>query len=267
MNTTPFLPNHMSIISTKDRTALDTLNQLIHDPQTTHEMRTELREEWFGIATGYVLADLLESGESKLTLIRHGESEANAGLPSDSPAGIPLTPKGHEQATALAARFSGAPDLIVVSPFLRTQQTAAPLMARFPDVPVEEWPVHEFTYLNPELYRGTTESQRGQFAHEYWQRCDPHWQDGGDAESFACLVARIDDLEHRFGASRTKHVVIFTHGYFIKALLLRREHAASPVDAEFMAAFRDGRKNDPLPNGAIIELPATNRTTLQYPEP
>lgn len=188
-------------------------------------------------------------------LIRHGESEANAGLPTETPHSIPLTTKGHEQARALAEKWVDEPTLIVVSPFIRTQQTATPLMKRFPGVPVEEWPVHEFTYLNPEHYRGTTEAQRGVFARDYWLRCDALWTDGGGAESFANLIARVDELERRLKLCGTGQMVVFTHGYFMKALLLRREHPNRQVDADFMAAFREGRKNDTLPNTGMIVLP------------
>lgn len=190
-----------------------------------------------------------------IRLIRHGESEANAGLRTESPSTIPLTAKGREQALALAQQFSAAPGLIVVSSFIRTQQTAQPLSARFPGVPVEVWPVHEFTYLNPELYRGTTETQRGIFAQDYWQRCDPHWNDGGGAESFADLIARIDVTLCRLQHEMRADITIFTHGYFIKALLLRRQQPHAQVNAAFMAEFRDNRKNDTLPNTAVISLP------------
>jgi len=43
---------------------------------------------------------------------------------------------------------------------LRSQQTAAPLIARYPDVPVEQWPIQEFTYLSPEHCHNTTFSER-----------------------------------------------------------------------------------------------------------
>lgn len=249
------------VISTEDRATLDALEQLIHDPRTSPERQSELREEFFSIANAYLWPELCDGSAPKMkmgrqadiTLIRHAESEANAGLPSETPAGIPLTARGHEQARQLARRFFRAPDLIVVSPFLRTQQTAAPLMEKFLRTPVEQWPVQEFTYLNPGLYRGTTEAQRGDFAREYWLRCDPQWNDGGGAESFAALIARIDELERRL-RKLDNCTVIFTHGYFIKALLLRREQPEAAVDRHFMAAFRDGRKNNPMSNTQMVHL-------------
>lgn len=81
-------------------------------------------------------------------LIRHGESEANAGLPTASPTGIRLTAKGHAKAAAVAESIPERPGLIVTSPYLRTQATAAPFIRRYPEVPAEVWPVHEFTYLD-----------------------------------------------------------------------------------------------------------------------
>ena len=62
----------------------------------------------------------------KIWLIRHGESIANAGEPTQDHAAIPLSEKGLQQAQELALAIPSAPDLIVTSPFLRAQQTAGP---------------------------------------------------------------------------------------------------------------------------------------------
>lgn len=189
-----------------------------------------------------------------VTLIRHAESEANAGLPTLCPASIPLSTLGQRQALELAARLAEPPCLMVVSPYVRTHLTAAPVRLRHAAVPVEEWPVHEFTYLHPRHYAGTTETDRGKLAHTYWTRCDPHWKDEDAAESFAELIARIDTLENRLQERPEKDIFVFTHGYFIKALLLRRERPKAAVDAELMAAFRDGRKQDHLANTGMVRL-------------
>lgn len=190
-----------------------------------------------------------------VTFIRHGESEANAGLPTASPSCIRLTPLGLQQAEAFALTVVEPPSLIVTSPYVRTQLTAEPLIKRYPQVAVEEWPVHEFTYLNPIHYSGTTETERGIHAHEYWSRCDPTWSAGDGAESFAALITRIDSLEERLHQRSEESIYVFSHGYFIKALLLRRDFPHAPVDATFMAAFRDGRKHDHLANTGAVTLP------------
>jgi len=62
----------------------------------------------------------------RVWLIRHGQSESNAGLPSADWQGIPLTELGHQQAARIAGVFTDPPKLIVSSPYLRAQQTAQP---------------------------------------------------------------------------------------------------------------------------------------------
>ena len=81
-------------------------------------------------------------------LIRHAESVSNAGERTASHGGAELSSEGRRQAEALTARIGFCPDLIVVSPFVRTRQTAEPLRQKYPDVPVEEWPVQEFSFLD-----------------------------------------------------------------------------------------------------------------------
>jgi broad specificity phosphatase PhoE len=64
-----------------------------------------------------------------LTLIRHGESEANAAnIASTTVPGTPLTALGVEQAAALANKLSGnGYDGVYSSQMVRSQQSAAPL--------------------------------------------------------------------------------------------------------------------------------------------
>ena len=65
-------------------------------------------------------------------LVRHGQSATNAGLPTAGQDDVPLTELGLEQAAAVACRVDRAPDLLIVSPFLRARATAAPIQARWP---------------------------------------------------------------------------------------------------------------------------------------
>lgn len=106
------------------------------------------------------LAPLLNQVMPKVWLIRHGESESNADLRTSHPSETTLTPKGLIEAERVAGRFVEAPDLIVVSPYLRSRQTAEPTLQRFAEIAIEEWPVHEFTYLHPNRYRDTMGSER-----------------------------------------------------------------------------------------------------------
>lgn len=126
-----------------------------------------------------VLVEIIQSREAGLILtskaerlrwlVRHGESAANAGAVTTDPASIPLTEAGRGQARSTAAAIMQRPNLIVVSSYLRTRQTTAPSIERFPDVPVETWPVQEFTYLSPGRCAGTTTAQRRPLVEAYWQ--------------------------------------------------------------------------------------------------
>lgn len=69
----------------------------------------------------------------RVTLVRHGR--AAAGFGDDADPG--LHPEGVEQAEALAAALAGQGPLpLVVSPLLRTRETAAPLASRWGIEPV-----------------------------------------------------------------------------------------------------------------------------------
>jgi len=126
----------------------------------------------------------------KAVFIRHGQSTGNAGAPCHDLASIELSDLGHEQARDIAGGWTEVPSLIVTSPYLRTRQTAAPTMERFPGVPVEVWPIEEFTYLQPSRWNGTLSAERMPYLERYWAVADPDYCDGEGAESFATLLRR-----------------------------------------------------------------------------
>lgn len=186
--------------------------------------------------------------------IRHAQSEANAGLPTSDPANIAITERGRTQAECVARFFSAPPARIVTSAFLRTRQTAAPTIARFPEVPRDEWPIHEFTYLAPGPLRGTTAAQRRPLVDAFWTRCDPHHCDGEGAESFAALLGRVGDAVARLEQSSEPTLAVFTHGQFLRALLWSLLIDANPCDAESMVRFRRFAAEVSIPNAAILPL-------------
>ena len=126
----------------------------------------------------------------RIWLIRHGESVANAGAATDNHVTIPLSETGHKQAQEISQIITCKPDIIITSPFLRTQETASYTIKRYPDAPVAVWDVQEFTYLAPTSCIGTTAADRRERVNTYWQRLDPDYIDGQDAESFSMLLSR-----------------------------------------------------------------------------
>lgn len=190
----------------------------------------------------------------KFWFIRHGESISNVNLPTTHPAVSELTPRGELEAEHIALAFSEAPDLIVVSPFVRARQTAVPTINRFPHVPVEEWPVYEFTYLHPQRYNGTTGSERGPHARGYWERCDPYEQEMAGGESFADLWQRVIDLRERLREHRAGFTAVFSHGLFLRALLYLLLTGQEEVTPDLMWRYKQFIEGIWLPNGAIWEV-------------
>jgi broad specificity phosphatase PhoE len=141
-------------------------------------------------------------------LIRHGESAANAGLPTLSAESIPLTERGHGQAQRVAGSFSGDPSLIVTSPFLRARQTALPTIERFPLSQVEQRPVQEFTYLHLGDRGETTANDRRPLVEEYWKRGDVEHCDGDQAESFVSFIQRVEHTIRDIKASKYETIAV-----------------------------------------------------------
>jgi probable phosphoglycerate mutase len=175
---------------------------------------------------------------TRVKLVRHGQSLTNAGGKAADHISNPLTDLGHQEARGFAERLPCNPTLFVVSPFLRAQQTAEPLRQRFPNVSVEEWPIQEFTFLDPSRHRNTSEEDRHPHVLAYWQRRDHAFIDGPGAESFTQFFDRAREAIRRLmSADPGGCVVLFTHGYFMQAfrLVLLFPNA---TDAELMANFQ-----------------------------
>lgn len=191
-------------------------------------------------------------------LIRHGQSTANAGAATSDSAAIPLTALGEQQAAIFAEHIQehlGAPPtLIVHSPYLRARQTAEATIARFPTVPVEVWPIQEFTYLDPATVAEMDERQRIPLYTRYWERGDPYYRDGGGAESFADFIQRIRDMHHRLSlAPDAARIAVFTHGYIMQATRLLLLFPAMSLE-EMMPAIRSLNDRIPIANTEVLEL-------------
>lgn len=191
-------------------------------------------------------------------LVRHGQSLANAGGVTRDFHAIPLTELGARQAQLFAERFvdqfGHPPTLIVHSPYLRAKATAEPTIARFPEVPVETWPIQEFTYLNPAKADNLTERERGPLYEQYWRRDDPDYRDGDGAESFTDFLNRVREMLRRLAAVPCgARVVLFTHGYVMQAVRLLILFPGL-TDREMMSRSRILNDAVPIQNTEILEL-------------
>lgn len=190
----------------------------------------------------------------EIWLIRHAESTANAGAVTSVPETIPLTETGFKQAECVVSVFDKQPDLIVVSPFLRARETAAPLLQRFPNAVVEEWHVQEFTYLATDRCANTTLTDRKPLVAAYWERSEPNYCDGPGAESFAQFVLRVKEMIERLQMSKANFVVVFTHGQLIQLTMWLLWHNVDDLSGKSMAMFRFFLQSIVVPNASIIKL-------------
>ena len=198
------------------------------------------------------------SPNTKILLVRHGQSLANSGGKTSDHDTNPLTDLGRMQARHLAERLGCKPTLFVVSPFLRAQQTAEPLLQRFPDVPVEEWPIQEFTFLNPAQHKNTSEEDRGPTVQHYWKRQDPTFVDGPGAESFTQFLDRAREAARRLvSANPGGCIVLVTHGYFMQAFRLVARFP-NATDAELMANFLRFHLVNFIQNTEVLEFAIQN---------
>ena len=196
---------------------------------------------------------------TKVWFIRHGESEANAGLSTSTPSEVALTDTGWRQAQKVSLAFERSPSLIVVSKYLRARQTAQPTLERFPGTPVETWDVHEFTYLSPEKLGNTSREERTPLAEKFWANCDPNYLDGPDAETFSDFIKRVEIMKEKITALDESFVAIFSHGYVIKALFWANLVNSFEIKPEYMKDFHTFHISFNISNGAIIECQCNSR--------
>lgn len=203
---------------------------------------------------------------AEIWFIRHGESLSNAGERTAGSDSILLTPKGHEQAKNIAPLFERAPDLIVMSPFIRTQLTAAPTIAHFPGAAQEIWPIQEISYLDEEKYSNTTVEERRPAAEAFWKRRDADYIDGIGAESINQFLNRVHDMVARLEKAPQERIAVFGHGLFFHALEIVMQNPKMPPE-EIMDKLAVIRIHGHMPNCHVIRAHTENGKLALGPRP
>ena len=204
-------------------------------------------------------------------LVRHGESQSNAGFATPDPVKVGLTSLGEEQAKEVAPflKENMPLNLIVTSPYLRTKQTAEPTKQSFPTTAVEEWEVQEFTYLSSMHQERSTTQDRKLLVEVYWTMsepsfCEPSFRDdlypyfilSSHSESFKVFIWRVQAFIRRLKEldDKCQNIAVFSHEQFIAAVLWCIERGPTEITSDAMRDFRHFFNQNRIPNGGIVEL-------------
>lgn len=174
-----------------------------------------------------------------LFMVRHATSRTNIGEHwGDGPATIPLTDFGHAQAQDFSANWKIRPDLIVVSHYTRSIQTATPLAEKYV-LPLVTMAVQEFTYWDYQLTTQREYDEIRKSANAFWKRLDPFEKGGGShAENFVEFVERCKTFRQFVEHEPFANLVCVSHGFFLHAFAALMSDIDLPP-SEFMAYLRD----------------------------
>jgi len=187
-------------------------------------------------------------------LIRHAESEANINGKTLSHASIALSENGHIQAQILCSTLPKI-DHVMVSKYLRTQQTAVPLLEKYKlEFEVDEH-LHEFSYLSEIKCANTNLNDRKSWVNAYWDKMDYQHRDADDAESFEDLYLRVQAFQDKLKTVAEhyaqKHLAVFSHGQFLQLLIMQIEQSR-PLTKELMQQFRADLVSQPIKNTEVF---------------
>lgn len=168
----------------------------------------------------------------KIYLIRHAESESNVGGIFEHNKLVKLTENGKQQARDLVEVLE-KPDRIIVSKYIRTQETAEPLIQKYSDVDTHMWlDTHEFDYLDRKPFLDQPKAVFEEYAKKYWNDRDAHVRLLENGETFQEFVDRVHNVILKMDKLEGINY-IFTHGIFIMIFtLLVKYYSREKYDKE-----------------------------------
>jgi broad specificity phosphatase PhoE len=188
----------------------------------------------------------------RITLVRHGQSAANAGAITMPDATIPLAELGIKQARWLAYRLPSPAPLILVSHYQRAQQTAQPYSDRCAVPTQTHAGLCEFGTFDVRVIEGLTGEQRRPLVEAYWQAGDPRVRNGDQAETFQEFCWRVRAFMPVLDDA-PDGTVVFGHGMWF-AMLVWIAMGFETEGSSNMRAFRRFQQGLPMPNGAVYNL-------------
>lgn len=191
-----------------------------------------------------------------IIFVRHAESEANIGGVSKPNKSIMLSPKGQIQARELAENIHTLPVCVFISEYIRTLQTARPVLKKY-DLQATVLPcLNEFNAFSYDRIEGMTGQQRLPLTRRYWRECDPVVKHGEGAQSFNDFCHQVRGF---MGMLDRKEIpdgsLIFGHGMWLSVFMwLNQTKKISSVTKEEMGDFFKFMKLNHPSNCEMIHL-------------
>lgn len=163
----------------------------------------------------------------KIYLIRHAQSESNAGLFIRPNLEINITELGKQQAKELSdwlIQNLATPDEIFVSNYARTAQTAEDYLTKLNRKATVIDDLHKFNYLDFEHIKDLDFIALVNMVETYWQRADVDFQDSEHTDSYRNFVQRVNNVRQFFDSLDDGCYVVFTHGMWIGMLMWQLLH-------------------------------------------
>lgn len=158
----------------------------------------------------------------KIYLIRHAQSESNAGLSIRPNHSIALTSTGQTQAQDLAEwlyQQVPQPTQVFVSKFIRTQQTAQPYLDKIKQSADVLADLFEFDYLDFKQIEHLNYQQLREQSDAFWLKNDIYYQSSEQCDSFAHFVQRVKNVRQALADLPDGIYVVFTHGMWLGMLM------------------------------------------------
>lgn len=167
----------------------------------------------------------------KIYLIRHAQSESNAGQTVRPNHQINITDVGKTQAQELAdwlsANVTEPVTEIFVSQYIRTQQTAQPYLQSTKRTAIVIDELHEFNFLDFDTIKDLSFDDIRVIADDFWQQHSAH-RASEVTDSFEHFVARVKKVRAYFDALPDGTYLVFTHGMLIGMLIWQMLLGDSP---------------------------------------
>jgi len=152
--------------------------------------------------------------DKHIYLVRHGRSRANeTGIREGKDS--PLTDEGEKQAEFLADRFRGMPVELVLSSHFKRAHDTGKKVAQACNAPIEVVPMAYERELPPAMYGLHRDDP---IVQANVSKFEDEWMQGktGEGESFADIKRRVVELTELLEARPEKHIVVTSHGFFLK---------------------------------------------------